>query len=131
MESRVLAIIPAYNEEKSIGRVIGKIQKTTPGVDIVVIDDGSTDATVQIARQAGAVVLSHPINLGAGAATQTGYKYALEHSYQFVVQLDADGQHPPRYINDLLNIVKNEPIDIVIGSRFLSDKGYKISGIRK
>lgn len=131
MESRVLIIIPAYNEEKSIARVIDKIQKTSPGVDIVVIDDGSTDVTVQIARQAGAVVLSHPINLGAGAATQTGYKYALEHSYQFVVQLDADGQHPPRYINDLLNILRNEPIDIVIGSRFLGEKEYKISGIRK
>ena len=130
-EFRVLVIIPAYDEEKSIARVIDKIQKASPGVDIVVIDDGSTDATVQIARQAGAVVLSHPVNLGAGAATQTGYKYALEHSYQFVVQLDADGQHPPRYINDLLNILKNEPIDIAIGSRFLGEKEYKLSRIRK
>ena len=130
-ESRVLVIIPAYNEGESIATVLGKIQKTSPGVDIVVIDDGSTDATVQIVRQAGAVILSHPINLGAGAATQTGYKYALEHSYRFMVQLDADEQHPPRYINDLLDILKNEPVDIVIGSRFLGDTEYKVSWIRK
>ncbi len=129
--SKVLVIIPAYNEEKSIKRVIKEVQENVPGGEMVVIDDGSTDATSRIARQAGAVVLSHPINLGAGAATQTGYKYALEHSYQFVVQLDADGQHSPRHIDDLLNVLRNDSIDIVIGSRFLGEREYKVSWIRK
>lgn len=129
--SRVLVIIPAYNEEKSIGRVIKGVQKNVPGARIVVIDDGSTDATAEISRQAGAVVLLHPINLGYGAALQTGYKYALERNYGYVAQLDADGQHSPKYVNDLLNILKNEPVDIAIGSRFLGKRDYKISWIRK
>jgi len=129
--SRVLVIIPAYNEEKSIGRVIKEIKENAPGSDVVVIDDGSIDTTSRIARQNGTVVLSHSINLGAGAATQTGYQYALKHSYQFVVQLDADGQHSPRYINDLLNVLKNDSIDIAIGSRFLGEREYKISWVRK
>lgn len=89
MKSRVLVIIPAYNEEKSIGRVIDKIQKITRGVDIVVVDDSSCDNTAEVVREKGIRVLAHPINLGPGAATQTGYKYALNYSYDFVIQLDA------------------------------------------
>jgi len=129
--SRVLVIIPAYNEEKSIGRVIKEIKENAPGSDVVVIDDGSIDTTSRIARQNGTVVLSHSINLGYGAALQTGYKYTLGKNYDCVVQLDADGQHSPRYINDLLNVLKNESIDIVIGSRFLGDREYKIPWIRR
>ncbi len=129
--SNVLIIIPAYNEEKSIGKVVKEAQQSVPGGGIVVIDDGSTDATAQIAREAGAVVLSHNVNLGYGAALQTGYKYALKKNYDYFVQLDADGQHPPRYINDLLSVLGKEPIDIVIGSRFLGEGGYKISLIRR
>jgi len=129
--SRVLVIIPAYNEEKSIRRVIKEVKENVSVGGIIVIDDGSTDATSQIARRAGAVVLSHSINLGYGAALQTGYKYALEKSYDCVVQLDADGQHSPQYVNNLLNILKNEPVDIAIGSRFLGKRDYKLSWIRK
>ncbi len=130
-ESRVLVIIPAYNEEKSIGMVIDKIQKTAPWVDIVVVDDSSSDNTVKIAQEKGARVLPHPVNLGPGAAAQTGYKYALEYPYDFVVQLDADGQHEPRYINDLLSVLQSDSADMVIGSRFLGAQGYKPSLIRK
>jgi len=128
---RVLIIIPAYNEEKSIGRVIKKVQENIPGADVVVIDDGSSDGTVKFAREAGVKVLSHCVNLGPGAATQTGYKYALRHSYELVVQLDADGQHDPGSIRGLLNVLEDGSCDLVIGSRFLGSQGYEPSWIRK
>ena len=130
-EFRTLVIIPAYNEEKSIGMVIDKIQKTTHGVDIVVVDDNSSDNTVKTAQKKGARVLPHPVNLGPGAATQTGYKYALNYPYDFVVQLDADGQHEPRYINDLLSVLQSDSADMVIGSRFLGTQGYNPSWVRR
>ncbi len=130
-QSRVLVIIPAYNEEKTIGRVIDEIQQTAPGVDIVVVNDDSSDNTVKIVREKGIGVLSHPINLGPGAATQTGYEYALEYPYDFVIQLDADGQHEPRYINDLLSVLQSDSADMVIGSRFLGIQGYRPSWIRR
>lgn len=130
-KSRVLVIIPAYAEERSIGRVIKEVRENFPGVDVVVIDDGSSDGTAKLAREAGATVLCHTVNLGPGAATQTGYKYAVRHSYELVVQLDGDGQHDPRSITDLLNVLENESCDLVIGSRFLGDKGYRPYWIRK
>ena len=129
--SNVLIIIPAYNEEKSIGKVIDNIQKATRGMDIVVIDDDSSDNTVRIVREKGVRLLSHCANLGPGAATQTGYKYALKYPYDFVVQLDADGQHDPYYINDLLSILEGNAADMVIGSRFLGSQGYEPSWIRR
>jgi len=128
---RVLVIIPAYNEEKSIGRVIKKVEENIPGADVVIIDDGSRDETVKVARKAGVRVLSHCVNLGPGAATQTGYKYALRHSYELVVQLDADGQHDPGSIRHLLTVLESESCDLVIGSRFLGSQGYEPSWIRK
>ncbi len=130
-KSRVLVIIPAYNEEKNIGGVIKKVQENIPGVDVVVIDDGSSDGTAKVGRELGARVLSHCVNLGPGAATQTGYKYALRYSYELVVQLDGDGQHDPGSIRDLLNVLENESCDLVIGSRFLGDEGYEPHWIRK
>ena len=130
-KSKVLVIIPAYNEERSIGRVIKEVQENVSGVDVVVIDDGSRDGTAKLAREAGAKVLCHPVNLGPGAATQTGYKYALRHSYELVVQLDADGQHDPGSIKDLLNVLENKSCDLVIGSRFLGSQGYEPRWIRK
>lgn len=131
MEARVLVIIPAYNEEESIGRVVKKVQENIPGAGVVVIDDGSGDGTAKVAREAGARVLSHCVNLGPGAATQTGYKYALRHSYELVVQLDADGQHDPGSIRGLLDVLKDGSCDVVIGSRFLGNQGYEPSWIRK
>ena len=119
----ILVIIPAYNEEKNIGGVVKKTRSSLPGVDIVVVNDGSTDATSRVARDVGATVLSHTINLGPGAAVQTGFKYALRHSYEYVVQLDADGQHEPQYINDLLTALEDSSVDVVIGSRLLGVKG--------
>ena len=127
----ILVIIPAYNEEENIGVVVKKTRKSLPGVAIVVVNDGSTDGTARVARDAGATVLSHTINLGPGAAAQTGFKYALRHSYECVVQLDADGQHEPQYINDLLTALENSSADVVIGSRFLGVKGYKPPWVRR
>jgi hypothetical protein len=131
MESRILVIIPAYNEEKSVGRVIRKVQESIPDADVVVIDDGSSDNTAKIVQDKGIRMLSHSINLGPGAATQTGYKYALEYPYDFVVQLDADGQHDPQHINDFLRSLESDTADMVIGSRFLRAKGYRPSWIRR
>ena len=130
-KSRVLVIIPAYNEEKTVSEVIRGVQHHALSSSVLVVNDGSTDNTVRVAKKAGAKVISHPFNLGYGAALQTGYKYASQHSYDYVVQVDADGQHEPRYINDLLDVLKSNLADMVVGSRFLENHGYKSSWIRK
>jgi len=100
--SRVLVIIPAYNEEKRIAAVVAGVYDAVPEAVVVVINDCSRDATTAAARQAGAVVVSHPFNMGYGAAIQTGYKYARDKGYDYLVQLDADGQHDPACIPELL-----------------------------
>lgn len=130
-KAEILVIIPAYNEGKSIGKVIEEVKESVPEVDIVVIDDGSTDNTVKIAREEGVKVISHPVNLGYGTALQTGYKYALRFPYEIIVQLDADGQHPPTYIHRLTRVLKNNSADVVIGSRFLENRKYNGPWIRK
>jgi len=112
-------IIPAYNEEKNIERVIAGIKKYFTG-DIIVVDDGSTDATGKIAKDAGATLLKHPFNLGYGVALQTGYKYALIKRYDFLLQMDGDGQHDPRSIPEFFDALGLCHCDILIGSRFLT-----------
>lgn len=119
-----LIIIPAYNEASRISGVIASIRGTDTPYDIVVVDDGSGDETAKIASEAGARVLSHPFNLGYGAALQTGYKYALLHGYDLVAQMDADGQHDPAQIALLMAPLKRGEADLVVGSRFLEDTGY-------
>jgi glycosyltransferase involved in cell wall biosynthesis len=114
-----IVLIPAYNEGKRISQVIKEIEKVLPKVDILVIDDGSTDDCRQRAMEAGARVISHPFNLGYGSALQTGYKYALGKGYETIVQMDGDGQHDPVFISDLLAAIQKGEADIVIGSRFL------------
>ena len=130
-KSEILVIIPAYNEEKSIGKVIKEVKESAPKVDIVVIDDGSIDNTAEVARRCGVKVISHPINLGYGTSLQTGYKYTLRFPYKIVVQLDADGQHPSTYIHNLVNALKSNSADVVIGSRFLENRKYNGPWIRK
>ncbi|MBF0117392.1 MAG: glycosyltransferase family 2 protein [Desulfobacterales bacterium] len=112
-------IIPAFNEEKNISNVISSIKKYCED-DIVVIDDGSKDMTKQKAKEADAIVISHPFNMGYGVALQTGYKYAIENQYDFLVQIDGDGQHDPYYIPILFSEVQSSACDISIGSRFLN-----------
>jgi len=126
-----LLIIPAYNESKAIGKIIIEIKNQLPGLDILVVDDSSSDETKKYAQQAGAMVVSLPINLGYGAALQTGYKYAQVKKYDYLLQMDADGQHEPKYLKDLLEAIKTKKADIIIGSRFLSKVKYHPSLIRR
>jgi glycosyltransferase involved in cell wall biosynthesis len=120
-----LAVVPAYNEGATVGEVVRSLREHAPQFDVVVIDDGSTDRTRDIARRTGATTLSLPFNLGIGGAVQAGFQYALEHGYSYVVQVDGDGQHRADQIEKLLEPMAEDPtIDIVCGSRFLTKSGY-------
>jgi glycosyltransferase involved in cell wall biosynthesis len=121
-----LAVVPAYNESATVARVVDAIQTRAPGVDVLVIDDGSTDDTQVRAEAAGARVLRHPFNLGIGGAVQSGFVYALDNDYDFMVQVDGDGQHDPTEIARLEAAMRDDPtIDMVCGSRFLTkDRVY-------
>jgi glycosyltransferase involved in cell wall biosynthesis len=120
-----LAVVPAYNECATVGRVIRSIRQHAPLYDVVVIDDGSTDATAAEAEAAGAKVISHPYNLGIGGAVQSGFTYALENGYRRLVQVDADGQHEPGEIAKLEAAMDEDPsLDMVCGSRFLEKLQY-------
>jgi glycosyltransferase involved in cell wall biosynthesis len=118
---RSLAVIPAYNEEHTIGQVVRSIHAALPEFDVLVVDDGSTDATAQLARAQGARVVQHPFNLGIGGAVQCGFKYALDNGYDYAVQIDADGQHDPREVAKLMEEMERGGVDMVVGSRFLSE----------
>ncbi len=120
-DARGLAIVPAYNEERTIRSVVDRVRRDAPGFDVVVIDDGSTDSTAQIAGESGATVLRHPFNLGIGGAVQSGFQYALDNGYDHMVQIDGDGQHDPREVGTLISVMEGDPtVDVVCGSRFLS-----------
>ncbi len=124
---RKLAIVPAYNEADMVGRVVREIKRAAPDFDVVVVDDGSVDATAAEAEAEGAVLIRHPFNLGIGGAVQSGYKYALREDYDVAVQIDGDGQHKSSYLPDLLSALKTgDEADMVHGSRFLDDPGYKV-----
>src|SRR6202022_2238712 len=102
-ELRRVAILPAFNEAASVASVVGEIRSVDPGFEVVVVDDGSSDGTAEIARAAGAHVLPLPYNLGIGAAVQTGYQYARNHDFDLAVQVDGDGQHDARELSKLLS----------------------------
>jgi len=124
---RKLAIVPAYNEEGMVGRVVREIHRSASGFDVLVVDDGSTDATAAEAQAVGATVITHPFNLGIGGAMQSGYKYALRHDYDLAVQVDGDGQHKPSYLDDMVAALQVDgQADMVYGSRFRGDPGYKV-----
>ncbi|MBN2374676.1 glycosyltransferase family 2 protein [bacterium] len=114
-----LVIIPAYNEERHIAYIVARIRWMNRCSEVLVIDDGSSDMTARKARFAGARVISHLFNMGYGVALQTGYKYAFEKDYDFLVQMDADGQHHPAYIPKMIDILEKKDADLVIGSRFI------------
>ncbi|MFZ2257176.1 MAG: glycosyltransferase family 2 protein [Clostridiaceae bacterium] len=128
---KILAVIPAYNEEKSIAAVIQDIRHFNPDIDILVIDDGSMDNTYKEAKSAGAKVISLPRNLGIGGAVQTGYKYANGRDYDVVIQVDGDGQHDPKDLMKLVSLIKSNEADLVIGSRFLKETEYESSFMRQ
>ena len=120
---RRIAIVPARNEEGAVGAVVGEIKAFDPGLDVVVIDDGSTDATAAVAAAAGAFVVRLPFNLGIGAAVQTGFMFALDRGYELAVRLDGDGQHDPQELPKLLEVLDRGEADIVTGSRFVEGNG--------
>ena len=117
---RILIIIPAYNEDENILGVVTGLRQQTPDYDYLVINDGSTDATLNILRQEKIPHLNLSVNLGIGGVVQTGYIYALENDYDIAIQLDGDGQHDPAQIASLLTPILNNEADLIIGSRFLN-----------
>ena len=114
-----LAVVPAYNESATVARVVTAIHEKAPAYDVLVVDDGSTDATAQVARDAGARVVRLPYNLGIGGAVQAGFVYAHEHGYDRVAQIDGDGQHDPGELRRLETVLPG--VDMVCGSRFISE----------
>ncbi|MDR9857766.1 glycosyltransferase family 2 protein [Paenibacillus sp. VCA1] len=128
---KILVIVPAYNEAEGIAQVIKRLHEDTPYADVLVINDGSSDATGQIARAAGANVIDLTCNLGIGGAVQTGYRYAAEHHYDFAAQIDGDGQHNPRDLSRLLSAMHDTDADMVIGSRFITKQGFQSTFARK
>lgn len=125
---RLLAVLPALNEEQSVATVVAGVRSHLD-CDVLVVDDGSADATAAAATGAGALVLRHPFNLGVGAAIRTGLRFALERGYDAVVQVDADGQHDPRDAARLLTVVTEGRADLAVGSRF--DAGYEAGRLRQ
>lgn len=126
---RVLALMPAYNEEDMVGVVVRRILQQVPGIDVLVVDDGSTDATALVARRAGAQVLTLPYNLGVGGAIRVGYRFASRRTYDAVVQIDADGQHDPGDVPRLLAAL--DDADFVVGARFAGVGDYEVEPIRR
>lgn len=128
---KAIAIIPALNEEKNIGSVLLQLKSIESKIDIVVIDDGSTDRTAEVASNLGVAVVTLPFNLGIGGAVQTGFKYALRKGYDIAIQVDADGQHNPLEIEKLIKPIVQGKADVVIGSRYISEGEYKTPGLRR
>jgi glycosyltransferase involved in cell wall biosynthesis len=126
---RVLIVIPAWNEAACIADVIREVRGELPGVGVLVVDDGSTDQTSAVAASAGATVSQLPYNLGVGGAMRLGYRYGLEHDYDIVIKVDADGQHDPRYVPKLVDAL--DEADFVIGARFAGEGDYTVRGPRK
>ena len=127
---QTLVVIPAHNEAAHVGQVIEDIKRLAENVDILVVDDASTDPTARLAKARGATVVSLSTQMGYGVALQTGYRYAFEKGYECLVQLDGDGQHDPSYIQSMLDVLTTGEADLVLGSRFL-EKGlpkYKDGG---
>jgi glycosyltransferase involved in cell wall biosynthesis len=118
--TRKLAVVPAYNEAACVRGVVESLRERAPDYDILVVDDGSTDATALEAEAAGAWVVRHPFNLGIGGTVQSGFTFALREDYDYLVQVDADGQHDPAEIPKLEQAMAEQQVDMVCGSRFLS-----------
>ena len=128
---KVLVIIPVFNEEETLRGVILGIRVSLPDADILVVNDGSTDSTSNIARKEGVLVLEHPYNMGIGATMQTGFLYALRNGYDIAIQVDGDGQHHPDFLPSLVRPLLEGHCNLMIGSRYLSDGGFKSTLLRK
>lgn len=128
---KTLIIIPAYNEEENIRLVVDNIINNFPQYDYVVVNDGSTDATADICQREHYTVLNLPINLGIGGAVQAGYRYAKARQYDIAIQIDGDGQHNISYAEEMIALIATQKADVVIGSRFLENRGFQSSGARR
>lgn len=129
-DPRLCVIIPAYNEARFVANVVRSVRLIAPAADIVVINDGSTDGTAQVARLTGATVLSMPFNLGIGGAVQTGIKYADRGGYDLAIEVDADGQHDPAFIPKLVAAQQQTGADLIIGSRYVAEPNYRQTMMR-
>ena len=126
-----LVIIPAYNEEGNLEKTINDITENAQGFDYVIINDRSTDNTLEMCRHHGFHYLNLPVNLGIGGAVQTGYRYAFYHGYDLAVQFDGDGQHSAAHLEDMAKVLEKSGADMVIGSRFIEKEGFQSSGLRR
>lgn len=122
---KTVVFIPAWNEEENLPAVLDALHARLPEVDVLVVDDGSTDRTADVAREHGAEVLSLGVNLGLRIGIAKGYEWALEHGYRYCGRVDADGQHPPEELARLLALVQEDRCDVAVGSRFVSGEGYE------
>lgn len=128
---KTLVIVPAYNEQETILNTVADLRQNAPQVDVLVINDCSTDGTREILRQNQIRFLDLPVNLGIGGGVQTGYRYAMEHDYDIAIQFDGDGQHMAAYLKDLIAPLDQGRADVVIGSRFLNKEGFQSSAMRR
>ena len=126
-----LVIIPAFNEEGNLEKTIKDIKDNAPDFDYVIINDCSTDKTLEMCRGHGFSYLNLPVNLGIGGAVQTGYRYAYYHGYDIAVQFDGDGQHSASHLEDMVTTLIDTESDMVIGSRFIEKEGFQSSGLRR
>jgi glycosyltransferase involved in cell wall biosynthesis len=123
--AETVVFIPAWNEEENLPAVLDALHARLPNVDVLVVDDGSTDRTADVAREHRAEVLSLGVNLGLRIGIAAGYRWALEHGYRYCGRVDADGQHPPEELARLLALVQDDRCDVAVGSRFVSGEGYE------
>lgn len=128
---KTLVLIPCYNEEENIERVVRRLQSIRPDVDYLVINDCSTDHSLSILRRDGYNYLDLPINLGIGGGIQCGYRYARDNDYDVTVQMDGDGQHDPAYLEAVIAPVAEGKLDMCIGSRFITKEGFQTSFMRR
>lgn len=126
-----LIIIPAYNEEKSIVNTVNHIMEVHPEMDYLIVNDGSTDNTEKICKENGFQFITLPINQGIGGAVQSGYRYALQNDYDIAIQMDGDGQHDPKYLDQMIAPIVENKANAVIGSRFITKEGFQSSGSRR
>ena len=128
---KTLVIIPCYNEQDSIVRVIDNLKANAPQVDYLIVNDCSTDSTEKILKANGYNYINNPINLGIGGGVQAGYKYAAQYGYDIAVQMDGDGQHDPKYLSKVIAPVESGEFDMAIGSRFIEKEGFQTSFMRR
>ena len=129
--SKVLLIIPAYNEEESLRSLIEEIKTVCPGVDYLVVNDCSSDDTERLLEELGANYITLPCNMGIGGAVQSGYRYAAQNGYDIAIQIDGDGQHDVRFVKDMVKLIEDKQADVVIGSRFIDKEGFQSSQARR